>query len=240
MAGFAVSFQIDASQESGFLVKCHLTTRNTPTWKIEINNLSWELSFLCTLHFFALLFLKMQQKKPKSNLLFWLRIRKHWGRGNCPAWDFWVFFEVTCFEHGKHFATDLAWPWDEGCGQFLIHRTLYVHLYSSGAYCSAPVRSTPTVQDRGAYWCPVVQSLQGMLGLIFLSDFNSEDRGAGGCEKRRLLFSRACASLPSFCRTSRPGWASGLQISSPLRDGVSVLTACEQQSQCRGTARLAS
>lgn len=96
------------------------------------------------------------------------------------------------------------------------------------------------VQDRSAYWCPVVQSPQEMLGLTFLHEFSSEAKNAGGCEKRQLLFSRPCASLPSFCRTSRPGWVSELQISFPSRDGVSLLTACEQQNQCRDTARLAS
>jgi len=92
------------------------------------------------------------------------------------------------------------------------------------------------VQDRSACWCPVIQSLQEMLDLTFLGDFSSEDRAAEDCEKRGLLFSRACASLSSFCRTSRPGWAPGLHISSSSRDDVSLLTTCEQQSQCRGTA----
>lgn len=142
------------------------------------------------------------------------------------------------FEHGKYFPTGLAQSCDKGSGRFLIHLTSYVQPLFIRWLLLSPVRSTPMVQDRSAYWCPVVQSPQEMLGLTFLHDFSSEVKDAGGCEKRQLLFSRDCASLPSFCRTSRPGWVSGLQISFPSRDGVSLLTACEQQNTVQGYCTL--
>lgn len=50
---------------------------------------------------------------------------------------------------------------------------------------------------------PLDQSLQEM-GLPFLSNFSSEDRDAGGCQKRQLFFSRAFFFSPGQVGQEEP------------------------------------
>lgn len=97
----------------------------------------------------------------------------------------------------------------------------------------APMQSTPQCRTEVSL-APCGSEPAGGAGFDFSRWSQLQERGC------RWLFSSACAFLLSFCMTSRPGWGPGFWIRSPLRDGKSLLTVCEQQNQCRGSAHLAS
>lgn len=161
--------------------KDHTDLKN---WKKKISQgklVSCSLCFVVCLlvGWFVLFFLKMKQRKSKSNLSFWFR--EHWGRGKETAkykiyffslsgifWSIfqqiWLNFWMKALEGSSH-----IWP----------------HVFSSVA--AQPLAAHP---HRAGQKSPLDQSLQEM-GLPFLSNFSSEDRDAGGCQKRQLFFSRA-------------------------------------------------
>lgn len=160
MAGFTVSCQIDKTLKSEFLVKCHLTTRTTLTWRTEKKKspkgsqclVHFAFLYVCLLvGWFVLFFLKMKQRKSKSNLSF--LFREHWGRGKETAkYKFVCFFFfplAAYFEvFSNKFGSTLGWR-------------LWLVPHTSDLMCSpllkrwlllSPLQPTPTGQGRRALW----------------------------------------------------------------------------------------
>lgn len=165
----------------------------SPNHKDQTNLYNWKKisqgkSVSCALCIFLLCSsLKWNKEYPKAIC--------HFGSENTeaeekklPSMGFLFFPQVAYFEiFSNKFGSTLR-------------RRLRLVPHTSDLTCSpllarqlllSPSQPTPTVQDRSIHWCPVDQSLQGMLGLPFLSDFSSEDRDAGDYQKRQLLFSKA-------------------------------------------------